>query len=428
MSPILWRTIAALLLCSSAAAASSYLPAPPEALAAIDAHPNVAQAQAMRDAGHFDAQALRQGPHEFTVNARLQQRDIAGAGRFAEWEYGLSRGLRLPAKARADRSSAAALEQSGVEALADARHQIALALHQRWFDALLSSVQARSLSLAAVRLESEQGSTQKRLNLGDASALDLDRVNMALAQAQAQQMQAQGKARTDALLLAAEFPGMSIDAAVLVPEPGASEAQISELQRDIREHSHEISLARAELAYARSRAEHARASRRGDPVIGLYTLREARGDENALGLSVSIPLGGKLRSAQASSAASRADAAQAQLQQIKHQVDGTAQADGSNARAALAAWREHQAAAAAADAQAQRSARAYQLGEIGMLENLLSLRAQDEALRAEAEARIEAHRALTRLQIDAHSLWARAEVCEESSLDADHGCEHEAGR
>lgn len=428
MNRILWRSLAPLLLSASVAAASSHLPAPPEALAAIDAHPAVAQAQAVRDAGRFDAQALRQGPHEFTINARLQQRDIAGAGRFAEWEYGISRGLRLPAKARADRSSAVALEQSAVEALADARHQIALALHQRWFDALLSGVQARGLSLAVERLESEQITTRKRLGLGDASALDLDRVNMALAQAQAQQMQAQGKARTDALLLATEFPGMSVDAAVMVPEPEATDTQISELQRDIREHSHEISLARAQLDYARARADHARASRRGDPVIGLYALREARGDENALGLSLSIPLGGHFRSAQASSAISMADAAQAQLQQIEQQVAGTAQADGSNARAALAAWQQQRAAAAAADAQALRTARAYQLGEIGMLEKLLSMRAQDEAVRAEAEARIEAHRALSRLQIDAHSLWARAEVCAESTPDAEHGCEHDVTR
>ena len=425
MSTQLWRSLALFAASTSAAAGASYLPSPPEALAAIDAHPEVAQAQAVRDAGQYDAEALRRGPHEFTVNARLQQREITGSGRFAEWEYGISRALRLPDKSRADRSSAEALEQRGVEALADARHQIALELHQRWFNTLLSSAQAHSLALAAERLQSERASVQKRLHLGDASALDLDQITMAHAEAQAQHIQAQGKARTDALLLAAEFPGMAIDAQFVLPEPSATEPQISELQRDIREHSHEISLARAQLAYARSRAEHARASRRGDPVIGLYALREARGDETALGLSVSIPIGGRLRSAQASSAASMADAAQAQLTQVEHQVNGTAQADGSNARAALAVWRERQSARVAADAQAQRSARAYQLGEIGMLENLLSIRAQDQALRQEVEARIEAHRALTRLQIDAHSLWARAEVCDETAPGVARGCEHQ---
>ena len=81
-------------------------PLPPEdaALAAIDERPAVREALALQSAAGSQAEALRVGPHEFTLGGAYGQKDVDGEGDYNEWEASITRSLRWPGKARVDRT------------------------------------------------------------------------------------------------------------------------------------------------------------------------------------------------------------------------------------------------------------------------------------------------------------------------------------
>jgi outer membrane protein TolC len=410
--------IAALWLAGSAAAD----PLPELALAqrAIAAHPLVRAAAAGASAADHRAEALRVGEHEFSVDGRWQQRRVDGGDNYPEWEFGLSRGLRLPAKARADRAAALALEHAGSEALADAHHQAALLLHQRWFDALAARVRRDSAAQAAESLATEMRSVRRRHELGDAAAIDLDRAEAANAMHSAELARAEWAWQVASAALTQSFPGVTLEAPPKLGEPMIAPAEIDELGSAIVEHSHERGLARAQRDYAHAHAERARASRIADPVIGLRTLNEVDGRESALGLTFSWPIGGSRRRADAALALAESDRADSELAAVERALQELAATDVAAVVGGAAVLLHARAALAAAERQAQRSERAHELGELDLAQRLQALRQLHEAHAAEREALIEAHRALARLRIDAHALWAAAGGDDEHAQAADH--------
>lgn len=402
------------------ALAAEPLPTLAQSERAIAAHPLVRAAAASASAADHRADALRVGEHEFSVDGRWQQRRVDGGGHYGEWEFGLSRGLRLPAKGRADRAGAEALERAGREALADAHHRAALLLHQRWFDALAARARRDAAAAAADSLDAETAAVRRRLDLGDAAAIDLDRAEAASAAQRAELARAEGEWQLAATALAQEFPGIALERLPPLDEPTLAPDTIAALGAAIVEHSHERGLAQAQRDFARAHADRARAARIADPVVGLRTLNEVDGRETALGLTFSWPVGGSRRRAEAAVALAEADRAESELAAVERALQALSAADLAAARTGGTVLEQTRAALAAAERQAQRSERAHALGELDLAQRLLALRQLHEARSAERESLIEAHRALTRLRIDAHALWA-APGSSDEHLPADAG-------
>jgi cobalt-zinc-cadmium efflux system outer membrane protein len=396
--------IAALL--QAAPANADPLPDAAVAERALLAHPLVQAAAAGARVADHRAAALRVGEHEFSVDGRWQQRRVDGGGAFGEWELGIARGLRLPAKARADKAAALALEHSGREALADAHHQAALLLHQRWFDALAARARRDALALAADGLAAETQSVRRRHALGDAAAIDLDRAEAASAAQAAELARAEGDWQLAAAALAQAFPGIELARMPDAGEPVLAPEELARLGAAIVEHSHERGLAQAQRDYALAHADRARAARVADPVIGLRTLNEVDGRETALGLSFSWAIGGKRRDAESAAAIADAERADSELAGVERALAELSAADVAAARAGVAVLAQARTALAAAERQAGRAERAHALGELDLAQRLLALRQLHEARANERAALIEAHRALARLRIDAHALWA----------------------
>jgi outer membrane protein TolC len=400
------RWLALALACAGSVAQAAPLPDLTQAQQAIAAHPLVRSAGAGAAAAGYEAEALRLGQHEFAVDGRWQQRKVDGGERFAEWEFGLSRGLRLPAKARADRSAASALERAGSEALADAHHQAALLLHQSWFDALAARAALDSATQAVTSLDQESQAVRRRQQLGDAAAIDVERAEAAAAVLRAARARAEGDWQVAQAVLREAFPGVDLAELPPLPEPVIAESELELLGAAIVEHSHERGLAQAQSDYAQARAERSRAERVADPVLGLRTLNEVDGSETALGLTFSWPIGGSHRRAAAAAASAHADRASSELAAVDLALRQLAATDVAAARAGISIWREARAASSASERQAQRSERAHALGELDLSQRLQALRQSHEARGVELQALIGAHRALARLQIDAHALWA----------------------
>lgn len=387
------------------------LPAKADVLQALDAHPSVEAANARTDAARADANALSQGPHEFTLTTSYLSRTVndtsgVGNGRFDEFEAQVTRPIRMPGKANLDRqigSQGVTYAQNMAE---DSRHQAALRLAQGWWDWLGAAKEASVDQLAVANYESLLATVKRRVALRDASALEEAQVTAALDSVRAQSERSHGREAVARARLTAQFPKLPLPGlAPDVPVPQLPAGGLALLHDKILGRSHELAAAEALARQAEAQAERAQKERTGDPSFGFRVFSEKGGMEKGAGVLFSIPLGGGYRSALADRASAQASSVQAELQAVRLNMQETADADLVEAQTFLAAW---QRARDALDAQVETLRmvrRGQQLGEISLVDVLLAERQVHDGFRAEALARTDSMRALTRIRIDSHELW-----------------------
>lgn len=405
--------ISAFSLCAPAlgapdgpALAEPGLPDPAAVSAALDAYPGVVAAGARTAGARAEAQALRRGPHEFTLSTSYMRRSIDREGRFDEYDAVLSRAVRLPGKAGLDRQ----IGQFGIVAATnradDARHQAALLLAQSWWDWLGAAQEARVDRQAVDNYAAMLAAVRRRVALRDAAQLEADQAAAALGSARLAAEQSAGREAVARARLAAQFPGLSLpDAAPAVPPPALPADGIAVFGERIIARSHEIAAARAEAERQAAMAQRARRERIADPSLGVRLFSERSGAERGAGLVLSMPLGGGHRRALADQAEAAASAAQAEVQAAVLAVNATAAADMAEAQFRHEAWQRAREGLEAQVAALVKLRRGQAVGEIDLADVLLGERQVHDAFRAEAQARTDAQRALTRLRIDSHELW-----------------------
>ncbi|WP_414901719.1 TolC family protein [Sphingomonas flavalba] len=383
------------------------LPVPELVAAALDNHPTVLAASARLDAARAQADMLRAGPHEITVEGGYARRSIEMEGRFGEFDATISRPIRLPGKAALDRRAGGLVIDAARNRLADARHAMALTLGRLWYDWLTATALARTDAEAVANLEQARAGVSRQIALRDAAPLDGDRAGSALAMAKAQLAESRARAAAARAVLAASFPELPlpVDPPALA-EPTARADGLPALRDRVVAESHAIAAARAEAGRHVVLADRARADRVADPSLGIRLFSERGGMEKGAGLVASIPIGGRHRAAAVDDAAAATRSVALELAATEREVEAEASAALSNARMLLDVWKEVAEAATQAEAVAGRTARGRALGAIDLADQLYAERQAREARRAEIAARGEALRAMLRLEVNAHVLWA----------------------
>lgn len=393
------------------AESSAPLPAPEAAIAAIDERPAVRAALADVEAAESRAEALRAGPHEFAVGGTVQERDVDGEGSFNEWDATLMRGVRWPGKARVDRALGDVETERAADALADARHGEGRLLLAAWFGWLRAAATAGHDRDVAAALDRTAQAVRKRLDNGDASQMELELALAEAGAAAAAANRSEVASRQALRALATAFPALPLPGQP--PEagpPSAPARALDEWPGVLLGRSHELRLAELQMESAKLHAQRAAQDRWPDPAVGVRVLNERGGAETAVGLAVLMPLPSRHRSAQAGQARAEAEAAAARFDAARREIEELAASDVAEVRASLAAWEALQAAALNAAQHLRRAQRAYELGETGLTELLMSLRSATGTIQEERLARLEAHEALARLAIDAHELWVSPEA------------------
>ena len=387
-------------------AAEPGLPPEEAVAAALMEHPSVTAAHARLEAARARAESIRKGSYEFTVQGSYTRRDVNGGAAFDEYDAQLSRPIRLPGKARLDRTIGSAGTQVAENIAEDARHEAALLLAAHWFDWLSASSQAEVDRAAVANYEAALAAIERRRAMRDAAQLDVDQATAALAEARRTLEQSSGLAALARTRLAAQFPMLALpQQAPEVPLPGIADARLLQLGDLVVVNSHMIAAAEAESTRMSAVADRARADRMADPTVGLRLFSEFGGLERGAGVVISMPLGGGHRRAVADEASAGASAAQADEQLARFDVAETASADVTEARFRMASWQRARDSVAAQMAALEKLRRGHQLGEIDLSDLLLGERMVHDAFRREAEARAEGIRAITKLRIDAHDLW-----------------------
>ncbi len=409
MSMRRWTLLWALTLAAPSLQAQAWLPDPAAVAQAIAAQPDVRAATARVDVAQAQARARAGGPHEFQVSAIVQQRtaDELGANRdFNEYEFQLGRAIRLPGKAALDRRIGAHGLDAANLRLDDARHQSARLLLERWMAWLQGDAQARELAVQVSALERERAALARREQLGDAARKDLDLLDVELAQARARQLAAADGALQAQRALAIDFPELPLPARVpQLGEPGTLPETPAAWTRRIVDRSHEIGALEAEAAQADAVAARTRADRIADPSVGLRLMEDRGGAERALGVVVSMRLGGRYRAALAQEDGAKAAALHGDAMRMRRQIEREAGQAVQAAETSRRQWQAQRQALDASNAATRRVQRGWQLGELGIADWLLAERAQRQIALDEADARIAAEQARLRVLVDAHELW-----------------------
>ncbi|WP_324779984.1 TolC family protein [Thiobacillus sedimenti] len=396
----------ALALAMASTARADYLPDPAAAEAALWASSPVAQARGEYDAQTLRSASLKRGREEWTVGAdALQRRIDAPQERYPEWGVAVSRPLRLPARAQADRALAKALTAHAEASLGEALHESGRQLLAAWF-AWLGEASQAPLWRAQVQLAEQQlDAVNARIRLGEAPRADRVSAEAALAQVRLQQQQAAMREQQARSRLLAQFPGLPVQADLALPAPQAPGGTAEEYVGRVLEHDHELARARRQADMLQAEARQFASRRSVDPSIGVFYKNEMGGNEHLVGVSVGLTLPGPARRTDQEAAERLSTTAQEAARRMEQRLRQEAGANFEAAVAQAANWQQADRAAGALAEAARLAARAYGLGEGSLDQVLLNRRlALDGQLQAQ-QARLDALSAEARLRLDAHQLW-----------------------
>ncbi|MDP1923231.1 MAG: TolC family protein [Thiobacillus sp.] len=391
----------------SAPAQADYLPDPAAAEAALWASPTVAQARGNFAAQSLRSQSLQQGSGEWRVDAELDQRRIQTTPNAteAEWGLALSRPIRMPARAEADRALAGALIAHAEASLGEALHESGRQLLMLWFDWLNASSQSQLWQAQHQLAEQQLATVNARIRLGESPRAEQVNAEAALAQVRLQQQQAGTRAQQARNRLLAQFPGLRVSSDETLPAPLLPEGAADQYVEAVLAHNHELFRARRQADVLQAEARQLARLRSVDPTVGVFYRNEMGGNEHVLGLGLGLTLPGAARRTNQQAAEQLSSTAQDAAIQLEQRLRQEARADFETAVAQVENWQQADRAAQALTEAARLAARAYELGEGALDQVLLNRRLALEGQLMAQQTQLDALAANARLKLDAHRLW-----------------------
>lgn len=370
----------------------------------LEQDPEVAAGRSGRDVLHQDAGMQQASPYEWTAKLSTQRRAIEAGPRYKEWNAGLERTIRLPAKAGADRKIADAMQEEGNARYGEALHETARALLTLWID-WASAEQAQALASQHVGASQENlAIVEKRVKAGDAARLDASVAQAELAEQRRAALEARTAANVAWARLHARFPAFPRDFASM-PTPVPLNADDAFWRERIMSESDDLKVAQAQLGRALAQGERARADKLPDPTVGIYTASEVGGRERITGVSLSMPIPGAQRSGRADRAVHAAEMSRQEVELKKRGLEAEIGAAIASAQGAYEGWQAGEEGAVAMKDNQRLMQRAYSLGEADLQSLLAARRQAATAAQGALTAKAAAARAYYMLLVDAHLVW-----------------------
>ncbi len=370
----------------------------------LEQDPRVAAARAGLAVAREESNILDKSPYEWTAKATGQRRSLDTGAQYREWNIGIERAIRLPAKGTADRDIGKGTLEEAEARYGEAMHESAKELMSLWIDWLASE---RGLELAAANLQAVQENlfvVDKRSRAGDASRLDINLASAELAEQKRMNNDAKTLAATAWARLSVRFPGIK-PLRLALPSPLLIDEEVTQWRDRILGESDVLKLAQTQLRIAQAQADRARANRFADPTLGVFSASEVGGRERLTGLSISIPLVGGLRDSRSAKAVAAVEVARQAVEIAQRELEADIATALVTARGLFESLQMANEGARAMQENAKLVQRAYALGE-GDLQLLLLARRQATASEYSAlQAHVGALKAFYGLLTDAHFIW-----------------------
>lgn len=399
---------ALLALGAQAQSLEAWLPSTAQVAPVLQASPWIQAARAHQEAQLQRARGVEAGSAEWAVRVNQQQRRVRDPQeRFAETTLALERPIRLWGKAGMDARLAEQDREVARIGLADALHEASRQLLTQWFSTLRARLDADSAERERELARELHRQAQVRLRQGDISPLDARLAEAELQRSEAAIRLAQAELARHTAQLQRLYPGLPAPhwpkGDATLPQPPRQPMDTA--LQDFLQHHHELNLLRAEARRQQQLAERIERDRWPDPSVGVYTARERAGAEQLLGVSLAMPLSGTWRESQARAALAEAQALAQRVQQLERELGAQFEARWvqlAQQEQALVALR---AAAATQRLAADKSLTAYTLGEHSMTELIQNRRLANEQQLASQRLLLDSLLSQATIELDAHRLW-----------------------
>ncbi|GAB3995675.1 hypothetical protein GCM10028807_36450 [Spirosoma daeguense] len=174
----------------------------------------------------------------------------------------------------------------------------------------------------------------------------------------------------------------------------------------ILEENHELKRVQALSQQAKLQVDRTKLDQIPDPALGVQYGSEQGGDERYLGLRFSIPIPGTgTRAADVDVARAQVSIADQQVTLKNREILNDIAVSYAKAASGYSSWESAKLANDSLMQNAQKMNRAYELGEVNMIDLLNAQRLRAESAQTYNATRIEAIEARYRLLLDAHELW-----------------------
>lgn len=392
----------------AATAQADYLPSTKAAEEALRLSAGAVQARSELEAQIIRSQGLADGREEWTLSAEAAYRRIRETPNDShpEGAVGISRPLRLPYRAQADRKLAQSMIDLNKAQLGETLHENGRSLLNLWFEWLAKYSQQQLWQAQVALAEQQLGTVNARIRLGEAARAEQVNAEAALYQIRLQQQLSTLQERQTRRNLITNFPTLAITADLPLPAPEPPEGDAEAYASRVLLHNHELLRERNRAATLQAEADQYASRTSIDPSVGLFYKNEANNNEHVFGVNLVLTLPGSARRTDQQAALRLAASAHQHVLLLEKRVSNEARSLFESATLHVNTWQQAEKASQALNEAARLSERAYSMGE-GSLDQVLTNRrlAIEGQLNAQ-QARVAALATLTRLKLDAHLLWS----------------------
>ena len=421
--PAVSATVASSVAASSASGAASastvtapllpYLPAEAAVKDALLSSPFMQAARAKKEAGTARAKGIDSGPAEFTLRSTSQRRrDVAAGTQLHESMVSIERPVRFWGKRGMDADLATQTQAFADIEYADAMHEGARELMRFWFAYLRALADHKNAVTTFDLAAKMQRLTQSQLRQGEISQRDAELTNAEFERITAARSVADAQLASSASAFTRRYAGMVLPTHMPValrldasPNLPALTDSMAAMRQEFLEKNHELNMMRVDAQRLRLAADRASRDRLPDPTLGVFSGRERAGAETISGVMFSMPFPSASRFHHASAAVADAQVASDKVLLAEQQLGAMFDNMWIQFQHKRTAADNLKSAAQRQALAAEKSVKAYTLGEGSLSDVLLIARLASDNLNAAERMQLEVVELLALIRLDLHQIW-----------------------
>jgi len=417
--PAVSATTAASSAASSASASTvtspllPYLPAEAAVKDALLSSPLMQAARSKKEAGTARAKGIDSGTAEFTLRSTSQRRrDVTAGTQLHESMVSIERPVRFWGKRGIDADLATQTQAFADIEYADAMHEGARELMRFWFAYLRALADQKNAVTTFDLAAKMQRLTQSQLKQGEISQLDAELANAELERITAARSVADAQLASSASAFTRRYAGMvlpthmpaslRLDASTSLP---ALTETMAAMRQEFLDKNHELNMMRVDAQRLRLAADRASRDRLPDPTLGVFSGRERAGAETISGVMFSMPFPSASRFHHATALVADAQTASDNVRLAEQQLGAMFDSMWIQFQHKRTAADNLKSAAQRQALAAEKSVKAYTLGEGSLSDVLLIARMASDNLNAAERMQLEVVELLALIRLDLHQIW-----------------------
>jgi outer membrane protein, heavy metal efflux system len=390
-----------------------YLPAEAAVKDALLSSPLMQAARSKKEAGTARAQGIESGAAEFTLRSTSQRRRETATGtQLHESMVTIERPLRFWGKRGMDADLATQTQAFADIEYADAMHEGARELMRFWFAYLRALADQKNAVTTYDLAAKMQRLTQVQLKHGEISQLDAELANAEFERITAARSVADAQLASSASAFTRRYAGMALpthmpaglrlDASIQLP---ALTETMTVMRQEFLDKNHELNMMRVDAQRLRLAADRASRDRLPDPTVGVFSGRERAGAETISGVMFSMPFPSASRFHHATALVADAQAASDKVLLAEQQLGAMFDSMFIQFQHKRTAADNLKSAARRQALAAEKSVKAYTLGEGSLSDVLLIARMASDNLNAAERMQLEVVELLALIRLDLHQMW-----------------------